>query len=79
VTLLSERRPDGTIDAHPYRAKWYGAHWMLVTLAELGCGEREQWSRVRLFASDRLILVGRDATMRQMAQRMAAEAWEPWS
>ena len=29
--------------------------------------------RVRLFVSDRLILVGRDATMRQMAQRMVAE------
>ncbi|GAA2103006.1 hypothetical protein GCM10009841_19890 [Microlunatus panaciterrae] len=36
ATLLSERRADGTIDAHPYRAKWYGAHWTLVTLAELG-------------------------------------------
>jgi CBS domain-containing protein len=29
--------------------------------------------QVRLFVSDRLILVGRDATMRQMAQRMVAE------
>jgi len=36
ATLLSERGKDGTIDAHPYRAKWYGAHWVLVTLAELG-------------------------------------------
>jgi hypothetical protein len=36
ATLLSERGPDGLIDAHPYRAKWYGAHWVLVTLAELG-------------------------------------------
>jgi hypothetical protein len=35
-TLLSERARDGTIDAHPYRAKWYGAHWVLVMLAELG-------------------------------------------
>jgi hypothetical protein len=35
ATLLSERGPDGTIDAHPY-AKWFGAHWVLVTLAELG-------------------------------------------
>jgi hypothetical protein len=34
--LLSERISDATIDAHPYRAKWYGAHWVLVTLAELG-------------------------------------------
>jgi CBS domain-containing protein len=30
--------------------------------------------QVRLFVSDRLILVGRNATMRQMAQRMAAES-----
>jgi hypothetical protein len=36
ATLLSERGRDGSIDAHPYRAKWYGAHWVLVTLAELG-------------------------------------------
>jgi hypothetical protein len=36
ATLLSERGPDGSIDAHPYRAKWYGAHWALVALAELG-------------------------------------------
>ena len=35
TTLLSERVPDGTINAHPYR-KWYGAHWVLVMLAELG-------------------------------------------
>jgi hypothetical protein len=35
ATLLSERQPDGTIDGHPYR-KWSGAHWVLVTLAELG-------------------------------------------
>ena len=34
--LLSERAADGTINAHPYRAKWYGTHWVLVTLAELG-------------------------------------------
>lgn len=33
--LLSERLADGTIPWHPY-AKWYGAHWVLVTLAELG-------------------------------------------
>ena len=36
ATLLSERKADGTISAHAYRAKWYGAHWVLVTLAELG-------------------------------------------
>ncbi len=35
ATVLSERKKDGTLDAHPY-AKWYGAHWVLVTLAELG-------------------------------------------
>jgi len=34
--LLSERREDGTIPFHPYNAKWYGAHWVLVALAELG-------------------------------------------
>jgi hypothetical protein len=36
ATLLSERNADGTISAHPCRAKWYGAHWVLVTMAELG-------------------------------------------
>jgi hypothetical protein len=66
VTLLSERGPDGLIDAHPYRAKWYGAHWVLVILAELGypSGDstiiplREQmlgW----LFSSDYLNSLGR--------------------
>ncbi len=34
--LLSQRGVDGTIPCHPYSAKWYGAHWVLVTLAELG-------------------------------------------
>jgi hypothetical protein len=33
--LLSERRADGRIPCHPY-AKWYGAHWVLATLAEIG-------------------------------------------
>jgi len=33
--LLSERTADGEIPYHPY-AKWYGAHWVLVTLAEMG-------------------------------------------
>jgi hypothetical protein len=33
--LLSERNADGEIPFHPY-AKWYGAHWVLVCLAELG-------------------------------------------
>ncbi|WP_280358716.1 hypothetical protein [Nocardia otitidiscaviarum] len=35
-TLLSERRDDGTLPFHPYGATWYGAHWVLVALAELG-------------------------------------------
>lgn len=33
--LLSERGPDGRVPYHPY-AKWYGAHWVLATLADLG-------------------------------------------
>jgi len=33
--LLAEREPDGRLPYHPY-AKWYGAHWILVALAELG-------------------------------------------
>lgn len=33
--LLSERGPSRTIEQHPYR-KWTGAHWLLVTLADLG-------------------------------------------
>lgn len=33
--LLSERGKDGKIPFHPYR-KWYGAHWILATLADIG-------------------------------------------
>jgi hypothetical protein len=33
--LLSERDAGGTIPHHPYARKWYGAHWVLVALAEL--------------------------------------------
>jgi hypothetical protein len=33
--LLSERGEDGTLPWHPY-TKWYGAHWLLATLAEIG-------------------------------------------
>ena len=33
--LLRERGPDGRIPFHPY-AKWYGAHWVMATLADLG-------------------------------------------
>jgi hypothetical protein len=32
--LLSERQADGRIPCHPY-AKWYGAHWVLATLADI--------------------------------------------
>jgi hypothetical protein len=35
ATLLSERNADGLVETHPYQ-KWWGAHWVLVTLAELG-------------------------------------------
>lgn len=33
--LLSERDREGRIRQHPYK-KWTGAHWVLVTLADLG-------------------------------------------
>ncbi len=33
--LLSERDGSGRIPYHPY-AKWYGAHWVLASLADLG-------------------------------------------
>jgi len=33
--LLSAQQPDGSFGGHPYR-KWIGAHWRLVSLAELG-------------------------------------------
>ena len=33
--LLSERDQDGRMPSHPY-AKWYGAHWVLASLADLG-------------------------------------------
>lgn len=33
--LLSERQTDGRIPSHPY-AKWYGAHWVLAILADIG-------------------------------------------
>ena len=35
TALLSERMDDGTIPYDPY-AKWYGAHWVLAALADLG-------------------------------------------
>jgi len=33
--LLAERQADGTIPHHPY-GKWFGAHWILATLADIG-------------------------------------------
>ena len=33
--LLSDRTAAGTIPYHPY-TKWYGAHWVLAALAEIG-------------------------------------------
>jgi hypothetical protein len=33
--LLSNREPDGTIAANPYR-KWQGPHWTLTSLADIG-------------------------------------------
>jgi hypothetical protein len=44
----------------------------MPTPDELGEEMRRGSEQVRLVVSDRLILVGRDDTMRQMAQRMAA-------
>lgn len=34
-SLLRERDAEGRIPYHPY-AKWYGAHWVLATLADIG-------------------------------------------
>lgn len=39
--LLSERRANGEIPFPPY-AKWYGAHWVLVTLADLDYPPRDK-------------------------------------
>lgn len=40
TALLSGQRGDGGFGVHPYR-KWTGAHWRLVSLAELGVPARE--------------------------------------
>jgi hypothetical protein len=40
TALLSGQRADGGFGMHPYR-KWTGAHWRLVSLAELGVPDRE--------------------------------------
>lgn len=36
--LLSERDATGHIPHHPYK-KWYGAHWVLSNLADIGYPE----------------------------------------
>jgi len=69
--LLSERQPDGTLPHHPY-AKWTGAHWVLVMLAELKypAGEKELlplreqvygwlFSKARLQTIERYMIAGR--------------------
>lgn len=38
--LLSDRNVDGQIPYHPYD-KWFGAHWVLSILADLGYPERD--------------------------------------
>ena len=40
TALLGGQRGDGGFGVHPYR-KWTGAHWRLVSLAELGVPARE--------------------------------------
>jgi hypothetical protein len=39
--LLSERTNEGKIPFHPY-GKWYGAHWVLATLADIGYPEGDE-------------------------------------
>ncbi|MCK4312042.1 MAG: hypothetical protein KAW88_04840 [Candidatus Cloacimonetes bacterium] len=39
--LLSERDKDGKIPFHPYR-KWYGAHWVLASLADIGYPSKDE-------------------------------------
>jgi len=46
LSLLSERGEDGTLPWNPY-AKWYGAHWILSSLADL-CYPRGDKSLVPL-------------------------------
>ncbi len=40
-TLLSEKEKDGRIRYHPY-SKWYGAHWILATLADLDYPQEDE-------------------------------------
>jgi hypothetical protein len=39
--LLSDRKADGRIPCHPYD-KWFGAHWVLSILADLGYPEGDE-------------------------------------
>ncbi len=39
--LLSDRNSDGQIPFHPYN-KWFGAHWVLSILADLGYPEKDE-------------------------------------
>ncbi|UCG70068.1 MAG: hypothetical protein JSV09_03360 [Thermoplasmata archaeon] len=39
--LLSERNKDGKIPHRPY-AKWYGAHWLLADLADIGYPKKDE-------------------------------------
>lgn len=43
--LLRGQRADGGFGVHPY-SKWKGAHWRLVSLAELGVGRRNRAARL---------------------------------
>jgi len=40
-TLLSHRDHNGQINCHPYR-KWYGAHWVLAVLSDIGYPEGDK-------------------------------------
>src|SRR2546430_9791659 len=42
--LLEGQRADGSFGVHPY-TKWTGAHWRLVSLAELGVPGRSRAAR----------------------------------
>jgi hypothetical protein len=43
-TLLQEQQADGTFPCHPY-AKWYGAHWVVAVLADIGYPPGDDWLR----------------------------------
>jgi len=44
AALLCERTPEGAIPFRPY-SKWYGAHWVLATLADIGYPPGDQTLR----------------------------------